>query len=104
MVLIFKYIFENKKGSINNLCKSGQWWPPKKKIAIKADIKISEEYSPKKKKTNILAPCSVINPATNSDSASGKSKGGLFVSAKIAIKKDYYYYFKTQNVRSIYFI
>jgi len=53
---------------------------------IKADIKISEEYSPKKKKTNILAPCSVINPATNSDSASGKSKGGLFVSAKIAIK------------------
>jgi hypothetical protein len=27
------------------------------------------------------------NPATSSDSASGKSKGGLFVSANIAIKK-----------------
>jgi hypothetical protein len=26
------------------------------------------------------------NPATNSDSASGKSNGGLFVSANIAIK------------------
>lgn len=35
---------------------------------MKADINISEEYSPKKKKTNMLAPCSVINPATNSDS------------------------------------
>jgi hypothetical protein len=27
------------------------------------------------------------NPATNSDSASARSKGGLFVSANIAIKK-----------------
>jgi len=53
---------------------------------MKLDININDEYSPKKKKTNIDAPCSVMNPATNSDSASGKSKGGLFVSAKIAIK------------------
>jgi len=28
-----------------------------------------------------------MNPATNSDSASGRSKGGLLVSAKIAMKK-----------------
>jgi hypothetical protein len=38
-------------------------------------------YSAKKKNTNITAECSVINPLTNSDSASAKSKGALFVSA-----------------------
>jgi hypothetical protein len=38
-------------------------------------------YSAKKKKTNITAACSVINPLTSSDSASAKSNGGLLVSA-----------------------
>jgi len=38
-------------------------------------------YSAKKKKTNITAACSVINPLTSSDSASAKSKGALLVSA-----------------------
>jgi hypothetical protein len=44
-------------------------------------------YSAKKKKTNITAACSVINPLTNSDSASAKSKGALLVSATDPIKK-----------------
>jgi hypothetical protein len=44
-------------------------------------------YSAKKKKTNTTALCSVINPLTNSDSASAKSKGALFVSATDPIKK-----------------
>jgi hypothetical protein len=43
-------------------------------------------YSAKKKKTNITAACSVIKPLTNSDSASAKSKGALFVSAIDPIK------------------
>jgi hypothetical protein len=34
-----------------------------------------------------MALCSVKKPATNSDSASGKSKGALFYSAIIDIKK-----------------
>lgn len=38
-------------------------------------------YSAKKKNTKITAECSVMNPLTNSDSASAKSKGALFVSA-----------------------
>jgi hypothetical protein len=38
-------------------------------------------YSPKKKNTKPIAECSVKNPATYSDSASGRSIGGLFVSA-----------------------
>jgi hypothetical protein len=44
-------------------------------------------YSAKKKNTNITAACSVIKPLTNSDSASAKSKGALFVSAIEPIKK-----------------
>jgi len=43
-------------------------------------------YSAKKKNTNITAECSVINPLTNSDSASAKSKGALLVSAIDPIK------------------
>jgi hypothetical protein len=43
-------------------------------------------YSAKKKNTNIPAACSVINPLTNSDSASAKSNGALLVSATEAIK------------------
>lgn len=43
-------------------------------------------YSAKKKNTKITAACSVINPLTNSDSASAKSKGALFVSAIDPIK------------------
>ena len=43
-------------------------------------------YSAKKKNTNITAACSVINPLTNSDSASARSKGALLVSAIDPIK------------------
>ena len=41
----------------------------------------------RKRNTKITAACSVINPLTNSDSASAKSKGALFVSATAPIKK-----------------
>jgi hypothetical protein len=44
-------------------------------------------YSPKKKAANKIPEYSTLYPATNSASASGKSKGALFVSAKIEIKK-----------------
>jgi hypothetical protein len=44
------------------------------------------EYSAKKKTTNSIAEYSTLYPATNSASASGKSKGALFVSANIEIK------------------
>lgn len=43
-------------------------------------------YSAKKKNTKIAAECSVIKPDTNSDSASAKSKGALFVSAMQPMK------------------
>jgi len=55
-------------------------------MVINIHINIILAYSAKKKNTNIPAACSVINPLTNSDSASAKSKGALFVSAMDAIK------------------
>jgi len=49
-------------------------------------IKTILPYSAKKKKTKTTAACSVINPLTNSDSASAKSKGARLVSATEPIK------------------
>ena len=65
---------------------SGNWYPPKNNIAVIQLNKTIDEYSPKKKNTNGTDECSVKKPATNSDSASCKSKGVLEVSANIAIK------------------
>jgi hypothetical protein len=52
---------------INN---SGILYPPKNNIAVIQLNKTIELYSPRKKKTNGTALCSVIKPETNSDSAS----------------------------------
>lgn len=60
--------------------------PPKNKVTKKEAINIILEYSAKKKKANPIAEYSTLYPATNSASASGKSKGILLVSAKIDIK------------------
>jgi hypothetical protein len=47
---------------------SGDKYPPKNNIIVKVDINTIEQYSPRKKKTNIIEECSVKKPATNSDS------------------------------------
>jgi len=62
---------------------SGPNQPPKKRMAVNEDIRIMFEYSPKKKRANPIAEYSVKYPATNSASASGKSKGARLVSARI---------------------
>ena len=56
-------------------------------MLVKIQISTILAYSARKKKTNITAACSVINPLTSSDSASARSKGALFVSATEPIKK-----------------
>ena len=61
--------------------------PPKKKRAHKLLITIILAYYPKKNKAKPIEEYSTLYPATNSASASGKSKGALLVSAKIEIKK-----------------
>jgi hypothetical protein len=53
----------------------------------KVDINKILAYSPKKKAAKVIAEYSTLYPATSSASASGKSKGARFVSAKIEIKK-----------------
>ena len=52
-----------------------------------APIKSIFEYSAKKKRAKGIPEYSTLKPETNSDSASAKSKGCLFVSAKIETKK-----------------
>jgi hypothetical protein len=44
-------------------------------------------YSPNENKAKLIPEYSTLYPATNSASASGKSKGGLLVSANAEIKK-----------------
>jgi hypothetical protein len=55
-------------------------------MVINIQINTILAYSARKKKTNITAACSVINPLTSSDSASAKSKGALLVSATDPMK------------------
>src|SRR6056300_991558 len=52
-----------------------------------AHIKRIFAYSPNQNSAYIIPEYSVWYPETNSASASGKSNGGLFVSAKAEIKK-----------------
>jgi hypothetical protein len=60
--------------------------PPLNLTDVKVDIKIMFPYSPKKNKAKAIAEYSTLYPETNSASASGKSKGCRFVSAKIETK------------------
>ena len=61
--------------------------PPKNKRVVKKDIRIIWEYSARKKAAKLIAEYSTLYPETNSASASGKSKGVLFVSANKIIKQ-----------------
>lgn len=70
--------------SLTNI--SGRLYPPKNSIALILLNNTIELYSAKKKNTKGTEECSVKKPATNSDSASCKSKGVLDVSAKTEIK------------------
>jgi len=61
--------------------------PPKNNIVVIDDIKIILLYSAKKNNANPIAEYSTLYPDTSSASASGKSKGCLFVSASAVTKK-----------------
>jgi hypothetical protein len=62
--------------------------PPKKIIVVKTHVIIIFEYSAKKNNAKPIAEYSTLYPETNSASASGKSKGALFVSANEEIKNN----------------
>jgi len=60
--------------------------PPKKIITVNVLIAIIDPYSAKKNKAKPMLEYSTLKPETSSDSASGKSNGARFVSAKIETK------------------
>jgi hypothetical protein len=79
---------QNTPGKMfNGQISSGGNHPPKNKITVKEHINIMLLYSARKKSAKLIAEYSTLYPETNSASASGKSKGCLFVSAKAQIKK-----------------
>jgi hypothetical protein len=57
--------------------------PPRNMITVKTDIKIIDPYSAKKNRAKPILAYSTLKPETSSLSASGRSKGALFVSANI---------------------
>jgi hypothetical protein len=81
-------VFKAKiKGSItNNQDKLIDNHPPIKIRTVKVLIAIIEPYSAKKNKAKPILEYSTLKPDTSSDSASGKSNGARFVSAKIETK------------------
>ena len=57
--------------------------PPRKRIVERTFMKIIFEYSARKKSANGPPAYSTLNPDTNSDSPSVRSKGVRFVSASV---------------------
>src|SRR5882672_7765811 len=66
---------------------SGGSQPPRNRIEHIAHISTMERYSPRKNSRNGVEEYSTKNPATSSDSASTRSKGGRLVSASADTKK-----------------
>src|SRR6202007_3186012 len=66
---------------------SGGNQPPRKRIEVRAHMRSTLIYSPRKNSRNGVAEYSTKKPATSSDSASTRSKGGRLVSASAETKK-----------------
>src|SRR6266581_5811967 len=71
------------KGATEN----GGSQPPRNRIVAMAHMVAMAMYSPRKNSRNGVAEYSTAKPATSSDSASTRSKGGRLVSASAETKK-----------------
>src|SRR5919198_460707 len=60
--------------------------PPRKRIVVSEHIRTTAAYSPSMNIMYGAEPYSTMKPATSSDSASGRSKGGRLVSASAEMK------------------
>src|SRR5882724_6795589 len=74
-------------GCVRDQSAKGEFQPPKKRIVARQETVIIAVYSAMKNMANLKLAYSVWNPATSSDSASGKSNGTRLVSATAAVKK-----------------
>src|SRR6476620_12516576 len=72
---------------VNGANGSGDSQPPKNRIVIMAHMPTMATYSPSMNSRYGVEEYSTMKPATSSDSASGRSKGGRFVSARAEMKK-----------------
>ncbi len=61
--------------------------PPRNRMVVSAHMRMIDTYSPSMNIMYGVEPYSTMKPATSSDSASGRSKGGRFVSARAEMKK-----------------
>src|SRR5262245_34632586 len=66
---------------------NGAVQPPRNKVMPSPQMANSPKYSPRKNRANLNPLYSVKYPATNSDSASGRSNGVRFDSAAAATMK-----------------
>src|SRR5881396_2601525 len=64
----------------------GPCQPPSHRVVTMPDTTVTSPYSATKKSPQRMPEYSVRKPATSSDSASGRSNGFLFVSARPAMK------------------
>jgi len=64
----------------------GPCQPPNQRVAMIADTTVTSPYSARKNTPQRIPEYSVRKPATSSDSASGRSNGLRFVSARAAMK------------------
>ena len=63
----------------------GKWEAPKKRVAESVFMRRMLAYSARKNRANGPPAYSTLNPETNSDSPSVRSKGARFVSARVEI-------------------
>src|SRR3974390_291685 len=84
---IFKIIQITPGTALKGQASTGASQPPKKSTAQSAHISMTLIYSPRKKSRKGVAEYSTKKPATSSDSASTRSKGGRLVSASAETKK-----------------
>ncbi len=66
---------------------NGRLQPPRKRTVMRKLTVITCRYSPRKNMPNFIAEYSVWNPPTSSCSASARSNGRRFVSAKALMRK-----------------
>src|ERR1700734_129211 len=66
---------------------SGGSQPPRNSTLIRPQSMMTFIYSPRKNRRNGAEEYSTKKPATSSDSASSRSKGGRWVSARAEMKK-----------------
>src|SRR6476620_9818709 len=71
---------------VNGATETGGSQPPRNMMVVSAHMVVIATYSPSMNRRYGVEEYSTMNPATSSDSASGRSNGGRLVSASAEMK------------------